>query len=188
MADTAVTETQSAAWWDLVARFKAAAQQVDQVLNTLRTQEGAARSDPALSGQYDAIMGRAAALRQTIGDYLSKIDTAVQWVKGAGQWVADAVGLNGLGFVPVLIGIGAITAALATVTAFLSDAWALSKRIEEQHRLEARGLSPQEAAQVVDRSTAASAGSSWIKQLAAVLGVAALGWLALRASQQTKGQ
>jgi hypothetical protein len=177
MAELVATEQQSAEWWNLVARFRQAAAQVDQVLERLRAQEDAARSDPGLSSQYDAIMQRAAELRATIADYLGKIDAAVQWLKGAGAWIADAFGFNGLGALPVLIGVAAIAAALAAVTKFLTDAWALSKRIDEQQRLEARGLTPQEAAAVVERGTAGSAGSQWLKLLAGAAAVGFVGWL-----------
>lgn len=180
MAEVIATEQQSAEWWNLVARFRQAAAQVDQVLDRLRAQEGAARSDPALSSEFDSIMRRAAELRATIGDYLAKIDAAVQWLKGAGSWISDVFGFNGLGALPALIGIGAIAAALAAVTKFLTDAWALSRRIEEQQRLEARGLSPQEAAAVVERSAVGSAGSQWLKLLAGGVAIGVVGWLIMQ--------
>ena len=177
MADVIATEQQSAEWWNLVARFRQAAAQVDDVLSRLRSQEAAARTSAALSAEYDEVMARASSLRATIADYLGRIDAAVQWLKGAGAWISEAFGLNGLGALPALIGIGAIAAALAAVTKFLTDAWALSKRIEEQQRLEARGLSPQDAAAVIERTTTASASSQWLKWLAGAAAVGVVGWL-----------
>lgn len=177
MADVVATEQQSAEWWDLVARFRQAAAQVDQVLDRLRSQEGAARRDAALSAEFDSIMGRAAELRATIADYLGKIDTAVQWLRGAGSWIAETFGFGNLSALPVLIGVAAIAAALAAVTKFLTDAWSLSKRIEEQQRLEATGLTPAQAAAVMDRSILGSAGSQWLKILGGVAALGVVGWV-----------
>lgn len=187
MAEIIATEQQSAEWWNLVAKFRQAAGQVDQVLARLREQEPAARGSAALSAEYDEIMGRASSLRATIADYLGRIDSAVQWLKGAGAWVSEAFGLNGLGAIPALIGIGAVAAALAAVTKFLTDAWSLSKRIEEQQRLEARGLSPQEAAAVVERTAIASAGSQWIKLLAGGVALGVVGWLIVNHRRRSNG-
>lgn len=187
MAEIVATEQQSAEWWNLVARFRQAAGQVDQVLTRLRQQEGAARSSPELSSEYDAVMRRAVELRATIADYLGRIDSAVQWLKGAGAWIADTFGLNGLGAIPALIGIAAIAGALAAVTGFLTDAWSLSKRIEEQQRLESRGLSPQEAAAIVQQTTLESAGGQWLKLLVPAIGLGVVAWLVINHSRRNDG-
>lgn len=191
MSGIVATETQSAEWWNLVAQFREAASSVDQVLATLRSQEGTARRDAALSSEYDAIMGRAASLRSTIADYLGKIETAMGWFRQVvpfsesspdapqGTWEAEGWGLNGLGAIPIIIGVAAISAALAAVTKFLTDAWSLARRLQEQARLEASGLSPQEAAAVVERTVGESAASSIVKSAGKVvlLGLAAwVGW------------
>lgn len=191
MAGLVATETQSAEWWNLVAQFRDAASRVDQVLATLRGQESIARRSAALSADYDAIMGRAAALRSTIADYLGKIETAMSWFRQVvpfsesspdapqGTWDAEGWGLNGLGAIPIIIGVAAISAALAAVTKFLTDAWALSRRLQEQARLEAGGLSPAEAAAIVERTSGDSALSSVVKSAGkvALLGLAAwAGW------------
>lgn len=194
MAELVATETQSAEWWNLVAQFRDAASRVDAVLSTLRGQEGVARSDPGLSSEYDAIMGRAAELRATIASYLGKIETAMGWLRSLtsavpfsesspdapqGTMEAEGWSLNGLGAIPIIIGVAAISAALAAVTKFLTDAWALSRRLQEQARLEASGLTPQQAAAIVERSSGDSAATSIAKSLGkvALLGLAAwMGW------------
>lgn len=157
MAD--VAEVQSSQWWDVVGKLRELGSQIDAVINKLQGQQSDAARDPALAGEYATIMSRAASLRDTTRDYLAKADAVIQWTRGAGAWIADAVGLNSLGVIPVIIGVGAITLAIAAGTKFLADAWALSKRIDEQHRLEGRGLSPQDAARTVQGYTGDSAGS-----------------------------
>ena len=180
MANGLTTDTQSAEWWNLIERFREASQRVDQVLDKLRGQEDAARASPGLSMEYDTIMQRANLLRASIADTLGRIDSAVQWVKGAGDWLKSAFGLSGLGVVPVVIGIGAITAALAAITKFLVDAWSLSKRIEEQQRLEARGLSPQQAAAIVEQGTGSSAGRQFVTSLIPFAALALVGYFLAR--------
>jgi hypothetical protein len=130
--------------------------------------------------EYDSLMQRAAQLRQSIGDTLQRIESAVGWVKNAGDWLKSAFGLNGLGVVPLVIGIGAITAALAAITKFLADAWSLSKRIEEQQRLEATGLTPQEAAGVMERSTGASTGRQFVMNLVPFAALALAAYLIIK--------
>jgi hypothetical protein len=182
--DVQVTDVQSAEWWNLVARFREASQRVDQVLATLWSQEATARTNPALSSEFDVVMNRAQQLRASIADTLSRIDGAVSWVRDAGDWLKSAFGLQGLGIVPLVIGIGAITAALAAVTKFLTDAWSLSKRIEEQQRLEATGLTPQEAANVMERTTGSSAGRSFLVSLIPFAALALAGWYLVNKMQR----
>lgn len=183
LIDRQATEGQTTEWWNLVARFKEAAARVDQVLDTLRGQEAAARQSPGLSAEYDQVMRRAAELRATIADLLARISGAVDWVRGAGDWFSQTFGLSGLGVVPVVIGVAAITAALAAVTKFLTDAWSLSKRIDEQIRLEGQGLTPQEAAAVVERSTQSSAGRQFLVSMIPFGAIALVGYMIWR---QTK--
>jgi len=170
---------QSAEWWNLVAQLRDGEAKVREVLARLAQQESAARSNPSLSGEYDAIMSRARSLQATISSYLSAAGAAVDWVKDAAASVKSAFGFEGLGIVPVVLGGAAIAVALALVTKFLADAWALSKRLDEQVRLEGQGLTPQQASAVVYRTTGDSAASSWLKQLLPVLGIGVAAWFAI---------
>jgi hypothetical protein len=190
MADTttAVSEVQTAEWWNLVAKLRAASTELDAVLGKLRTQESVARSKPELSAEYDSLMGRAASLRNTISDYLSKLSGVVDWARDAGDWIMRATGLQGLGVVPVIIGVAAIAAAVAGVTKFLTDAYALSRKLDEQQRVEqiarASGMSPIEAAReasgIVERTAGGSVMSTMFKAAAPFLAIAGLVWLIQR--------
>lgn len=154
MADTDVAQ-----WWNLQARFEEAERQVQDVLARLQAHADTARRSPEMIGSYTALMQRAASLQASIASSLQTIRNALDWLRGLTEWVP---GLNGLGIAPV-IGIAAIAAALAAVTKFITDALSVIRQLDakralfdaqaaEQRRLEAQGMTPQEAAAVVNRS------------------------------------
>ena len=170
--------TQAAQWWDLLGKFREASANVDAVLARLRSQEDAARRNAILSREFDAMMSRAATMRAGIASTLQTIEGAIASLRGLVDWI-PGLGTLGNPLLPVL-GVAAVAASLASITKFLVDAWALSKRIDEQMRLEAAGLTPQEAAGVVARVTQEGAGQSLAMSIVKPLAIGGALYLVLR--------
>jgi hypothetical protein len=156
-------------WWDLWGKLKDAAADLDAAARALEAGREFALARPGLREEYRA---RVAEL-QTARSRLTWARDAIRSVFGF-----FGVELSGLGFVP-LIPIAAAGAAVAFVAAQAADTWKLAKKIEEQQRLEARGIAPAEAARIVQST--ASAGSMAAAFSGAVGHVALLGALGLGA-------
>lgn len=171
---------QDPAWWDAVARFKAAAAQMEQSYQRLLALRDYAASRPALSARYRALVSRASTIRSTVADIKAKLESAVDWFRSIGA----AVGLNGLGVLPIL-GIAAIAAAIALITKWTTDAAVFFRAVNEQRRLEAAGVAPERAAEIVRETAAAARGAGLDKWLPLVL-LAGVGWFAW--SQMQRGR
>ncbi len=141
--DTTAQETPAAsdgpAWWDLWGKLKAASDDLDAAIAKLESQRAYAMTRPELAQQ---VIEREAELQTA--------KARVAWVRDAIKSVLGFFGiqLSGLGFLP-LIPIAVAAAAVAYIAKQAADTWALSKKIEEQQRLEAKGVSPTTASRIV---------------------------------------
>lgn len=79
----------------------------------------------------------------------------------------------GLGAVPVIVPIAVIAAAAAAITKWTYDYNAFNKKYEEYRRLQASGISPAQAGQIVQRTFAGSGILANLGQIAPVLLVGA---------------
>ncbi|MDH5654199.1 MAG: hypothetical protein OEZ39_20270 [Gammaproteobacteria bacterium] len=123
-------------------KFKKAVADFTAVYENLRANEAymaKPTTDPRLRSEYDSMIDK--------GDYIqisiNKANEALSTVKG---WF----GMDGLGFVPIVAGlVGA--GLLAAVVKWTTDAYQLNAKIEEQKRLESRGMTPQQASNIVGK-------------------------------------
>lgn len=154
------------AWYDVWGRLKTVAADLDGAVAELERQRPYALARAGLAEEWQAKM--------------EEIETA----RGRVTWLRDAirstmalfgVELSGLGVLP-LIPLSVITAGIAYIASLASSAWELSRKIDEQQRLESRGVPPAEASRIV--SANAAAGSSdvagTVKTVAVVGGIAFL--------------
>jgi len=150
MADTTATKGEEVAWYNLVGQFRAKAQQFEQIYNKLMSDQSYALSNPALASDYRALLQIGRVTRAKIIATRNKIDSVIGWLKGL-------VGMNELGFIP-LIPIAIVAASLAAITKWVTDAYAMSARIDEAKRLEAKGVPPERAAKIAGRRVASQGG------------------------------
>ncbi len=160
---------QDPAWWNVVAQFKAAAAAMESAYERLIREADYVAARPALQAQFDALVRRAASVRATVESIRAQLAGAVDWLRSVGA----AVGLNGLGVLPVL-GIAAIAGAVALVAKWTTDTIKFLTVVAEQRRLEAAGVAPERAAEIVRGTAAAAAGTAssswWIPVAALVVG------------------
>lgn len=146
------------AWYDVWGKLNRAAADLDAAVRALESQRAYALARPGLRDDWQAKMaeietarGRVTWLRDTIRSVMSFLGVGLS-------------GVSGLGFLP-LIPIAGIAAGVAYVASLAASAWELSKKIEEQRRLESRGLSPQQASAIVSRNADAGTGLSTTQML-----------------------
>lgn len=68
---------------------------------------------------------------------------------GAWDWFKSTTGLNGLGAIPVIVAVGVIAAAVASITYWITDSINFQAKIAEQKRLEAKGYTSEQASKIV---------------------------------------
>ncbi len=136
---TAPTAADAPAWWDVWGQLNKAAADLDAATAALEKNRAYALSRANLAQDF---LDREQEL-QTAKERLTWIRDAIKSVLGF-----FGVQLQGLGFIP-LITIGVAAAAVAYIVKQAADTWALSKKIDEQQRLEAKGLTPTAASKIV---------------------------------------
>ncbi len=138
------------AWYDVWGRLKTVAADLDGAVAELERQRPYALARPGLREEWQTKMEEIATARGR-----------VTWLRDAirSTMALFGVELSGLGVLP-LIPLSVIAAGVAYIANLASSAWELSKKIEEQRRLESRGVSPADASRIV--SANAAAGSSGV--------------------------
>lgn len=122
---------------------------------------------PELKSEYDALVKRGAeqdaviqrlrGLRDTVkswldglgGAYQSSVNTVSDWMTSISNFFSGGNNVQGLGVIPVIMGIAAATAALAAIGYWITDAYKFAQKLNAMQALEAKGLTPQEAAKAV---------------------------------------
>ncbi len=159
------------AWYDVWGRLKKAAADLDAAVNALDAQRDFALSRPDLAEDW-----------QVKRDEIETARGRVTWLRDAIKSTMSFFGveLSGLGFLP-LIPLAVVTAGVAYIANLAAESWALSKKIGEQQRLEARGLTPQQAAALVQQNAAAGTGgmSDTVKTAVLWIGGGLLAWYLL---------
>ena len=153
MAET--TETLTTGDISLLNRFKIKAGEFMQALSRL----DAINNVPAnLQEEYSGLQTTADYVQSTINWITSSVDSVTGFFSDVFNFdgvseVRDYIN-NGntgnMGFIP-LIPLAAISGALALMSKFIADVYVFERKIAEQKRLENTGLSPQQAAEVVDK-------------------------------------
>lgn len=139
----------------LLSRFRTKAQEFMQAVARL---DAITDVPPNLQEEYRTLQGRAGVVKNSIAWITETVDNITGFFSDVFQFdgvsaVRDYINNdtpNTLGFVP-LLPIAAITGALALMGKFIADVYLFERKIAEQQRLVARGISEQEAAQIVDQ-------------------------------------
>ncbi len=143
-----------------IERFKNEARRFWAEWNSLGQKRAiVARQSPEIRREYVDLMARGQTVRSSIETITGLIDKAANAYESVKSWLSDTFGLGGveleqqtqLGLLP-LIPIAAIGLSLAAMGKWISDAYQLNRRLDEIQRLENKGLSPQQAAQVVAKT------------------------------------
>lgn len=152
-------------WWNIWGKLQAAARDLDAAVTQLQQQRAYALARPNLRAEFEA-------QEQEIESARGR----VAWLRDAIKSVMSFFGveLSGLGFVP-LIPIAVVTAGVAYIANIAASAWSLSKRIDEQRRLESQGVPPAQAAQIVTQTSSAGGMFSGFKDVKDVMVLLALG-------------
>lgn len=177
MAGQIATQEQEAAWWDVIGKFKAAVADFDNAMSAMRANQAVAAKDAKLLAEYRAIEQRAADIQKTIQKVKDGTQGVVSWLKG----VVGMDGLGSLGVVP-LIPIAVVSASVFGIAKVTADAWQFAKRLSEVRRLEGQGLSPSQAAAVVNQAAPSRAlfqlDTKWI--VLGALGAIGVWWFLIR--------
>lgn len=157
-----------------IAELKERASVFSQAWNHLQQIESAVRATE-LEDEYDTLMRRGRAIKETVQRAVAAIDDAIGWARGS-------LGLDNLGnlgaywFIPLAV----ISAASAALGWWIADYRKFARRFDEQQRiadrLKGEGVDPIEAER---QAAAAVAGAApgWLQPLAQPLGLIALGVL-----------
>lgn len=172
----APSDSDQVAWWNLWGKLQQAAKDLDAAVVRLQSQQAFAMSRPELASSYAQQMADIQTARDRVTWWRDSIRTVL------GFFGVNLSGLGSLGF--IWIPITAAIAGVAYVAKVAADAWALSKTIDEQQRLEARGVAPTQAAQIAQgnaRAATGTGGTGTIAQLGttailAAAGLAGLWW------------
>lgn len=120
-------------WQNQVDTFKQKAREFIALFTELKGKEDALKNaDDETKKRYEKLMSRGDWIFKTIQSIASKIDWAINSFSG--------IGMGGMGILPV-VPIAVIAGALAVITAWLSDAYSLNKKLDTIKELEAKGHS-----------------------------------------------
>lgn len=148
------TQQEAQSWYSVVTDFP------NYWVNLQKNFQGLlAQSDyiitkhPELRAQYDQMVREGSELYQRMFNLNETVNSIKSNWNAFTGWLQSAVGMSGLGILPVIpVAIGAAAAAstLYLVGQWLSKAAEMAKRIDLYKSEEAKGLSPQQAAANVD--------------------------------------
>lgn len=114
--------------------------------------------------------------KRALINFAKKIKEAVEGVVGT---VPELDPMNQLGFIPIVVGVVGVAGAAAAITKWTYDYKKFMTKIAERDKLIAGGLSPEQAANVVNRAESPSMFQFNGTKTFTVLGLAALGlWFA----------
>ena len=141
-----IEKTQQAANPGMLDEFKARATEFAKQFSFLQGKSAVVARHPKLKADYTALMDRGAWVRSAIEKVTGATDTVVGWFKNLLGGVE--VETRSLGFLP-LVPVAIIAASTAAIAKWMSDAYVFGRKLRAVEDLEAKGLSPQEAAELV---------------------------------------
>jgi len=124
--------------------FKTRAAEFMQTFNFLKGKEPVIARHPELKSDYTSLMDKGDWVRAAIEKVTSGVDALTGWFRST----FGAASADQLGFVP-LIPLAVIAASTAAIAKWMSDAYTFSRRLSAIEKLEAGGMSPQQAADLV---------------------------------------
>lgn len=114
---------------------------------------------PEMRGEYDKLVDSGSKMYQR----MLAVDQTVNAIKNTwGEftgWLKGAVGLQGLGFIPVAIGAAAAASLIYSVSLWIRDASQHARKLELMKDLEAKGMSPGQAANEASKFTGSGDGT-----------------------------
>lgn len=142
-------------FWRKVDQFRGKADEAYTLWQKLRTKRQAAATNPELLAEYNQSMGKAENIQAKISD----VEAVTQAVKsGLVESVKGWIGLEGIrhaqnrlgeiGILPV-IAIAGITAAIAWIGSWLSEAYVIDRKLTAVENLTAGGMSAREAGDLI---------------------------------------
>jgi len=144
-------------WNSKVAQLKDAVASFETTYANLQSQSDIAKSDPVLYADYSNLMDRGAYVKTVITDTINKLGGALDYAKS----VVGVSGMADLGVLP-LIPIAVIAGALALITKWLTDAYAMSKKLnllqQTYDDAKAAGASPAQLAAISHDAALQSSG------------------------------
>jgi hypothetical protein len=158
----------------LIEKFRFKVGDFLAAVNELAARAPEAAKNPTLKREYDALMSRAGTIKNTVQTVTGLVDKALIAFR-------SVTGMDGLGFIP-LLPVAVIGAAVAAIAKWTTDAYTLTQRLNEVKRLEASGMSPQQAAATVAAIAPKPffGGLPPLLPIAALVGLAFVVWRATR--------
>lgn len=122
-------------FWSAVRRFRDKVLEFANVYDRLKDGAEMVADAPNLQDEYNALMERGRQIRERVQNVADTIDWVREQVKQMGS-VLEGTNRQGLGIAFTLTAvIVTVTGAIATMTKWLSDAYALNKKVQERQRL-----------------------------------------------------
>jgi len=120
-----------------------------------------ATQNNSVQKEYADLMSRGQTIRSGVERATSVVDGAGSMIDSARNWFSDTFGLSGLryaeglagtqlGFIP-LIPIAVVAGSLALIGKWVNDALVFNRRINEMKRLQSQGMTPNQAANIIDK-------------------------------------
>lgn len=164
---SALKENEASSWIEWISNFdKSYALFQTNYAGLLNSKNYVYSKHPELRKEYDELVRKGAqqditiqklkTLRETVkkwldglgGIYQRAVDTTSDWMTRISN-VFNPTNLNGLGAVPIIIGVATASASLAAIGYWITDAYKFAQKINKMQELEAKGMSPSEAAKTV---------------------------------------
>jgi hypothetical protein len=153
MAEIA-TQQEAQSWYSVVTDFPNYWENLQKNFQGLLAQSDyIVTKHPEIRAQYDQMVREGSALFQKMYNLNEAVNSIKSNWDAFTGWLKGAVGMSGLGILPVIplaIGAAAAASTLYLVGQWLTKAAEMAKRIDLYKSEEAKGLSPQQAAANVD--------------------------------------
>lgn len=114
-------ESAKQAYNDAVGKWQSMLADLDAAVANFNSVQDLVADDPVLQDRWNTANGHLQLFQDTINSVKSAITTIVGWFNSAGQAVSSAVGLSGMGALPVIAWIGIVTAGVAAGTALIYE-------------------------------------------------------------------
>lgn len=144
----------------IITDFKAKAREFWTLWERLESREmEVANQSPDIKRQYAELLTRGENIRTKVEWITGLIDKAANAYADVKDWLTDTFGLGdlsynqvaGLGVIP-LIPVAIIGASVAAIGYWIKDAYQFNAKLDEIKRLERRGIPPDQAARIVERT------------------------------------
>lgn len=161
----------------LIENFKRRVAEFNQVFNALLS--SGPPKDPALLNEYNSLISRGQTIRNTVGTVMDGINKAVTWAKAT--FGLNAINGGQLGWF-WLIPVAGITATLAVIGKYISDAYMFGEKNKAFKDLtEKQKMTPQQAASVIQQTYGNGTGFfSKVGNIALPGVILVVSWLMLR--------